>query len=183
MTGEHLNTSLNLPLILCRCNCNDTCGSVSPPKVPFRTGQTLGVSLLSDKYLNLVGKSSVRWISIVNSFCLLFIIIQGVLGLLEVNFTQTELRNKLFLFLGGTTARSKPTNLAARTRYQSAKVTALSFYLSAIALAIICPATFISSIVINEIRVWGYPVSEQPDAVGQVGYSSLPLEGLKLTAF
>lgn len=38
---------------------------------------------------------------------------------------------------------------------------------------------FIGSVIINEVNVWGYPVSEQFDAVGQVRYPRIQQEHLQ----
>ena len=50
-----------------------------------------------------------------------------------------------------------------------AKWISASVYLFSVFMAIACPMLFISSVVINEIYVRFYPVSEQNDAVGQWG--------------
>ncbi|KAL8627431.1 hypothetical protein Q9189_006869 [Teloschistes chrysophthalmus] len=57
-----------------------------------------------------------------------------------------------------------------RTRYFLAKAIACIWYIAAWAAAVVCPAVFISSVIIDEIYVWGYPVSEKYDAVGQASH-------------
>jgi len=154
-------------LNLCRCNCNDTCGAVSLPNPPFRHGQNLQAFLLSDRTQNLLQKDAVRWVSIVNTCFLCFIVVHGILGLLEINMTQAELRNKIFLLLADKKPYSERATIGSKTRYYIAKSIALSFFIGAIVAAILCPAVYISSVIINEILTWGYPVTEQGDAIGQ----------------
>ena len=91
--------------------------------------------------------------------------------MLEVNFTQAELRNKMFLLLAGNKPYSERANIGSKTHYHIAKSISLSFFIGAIAAAIICPAVYVSSVVINEINTWAFPVAERPDAIGQASNS------------
>lgn len=149
------------------CNCNDSCGAVSLSQAPFRTGQSLQPYLISDMTIKLVLSKTVFWVGIVDALLLGFIFGHGILALLEVKLTQAELRNKVFLIIGGRSSFSHRPNFASKARYYIAKAVASTFFLIAIAVAIITPVVFTVSIIINEINVWGYPVSERPDAVGQ----------------
>lgn len=79
----------------------------------------------------------------------------------------------MFLILCGRVACHDRDGMASRTRYFIAKAIACLWYITAWVVAIISPMVFISSVIINEINVWGYPVSEKYDAVGQV--SLVPL--------
>ncbi|KAL9584067.1 MAG: hypothetical protein Q9212_002345 [Teloschistes hypoglaucus] len=63
--------------------------------------------------------------------------------------------------------------MASRARYCIAKTVACNWYIIPWVVAIISPFVFISSVIINEIYVWGYPVSEKFDAVGQVSRLTL----------
>ncbi|KAI9797217.1 MAG: hypothetical protein M1833_005626 [Piccolia ochrophora] len=56
-----------------------------------------------------------------------------------------------------------------RSLFFAAKWTAAAVYLFSVFMAVACPMLFISSVVMNEIYVRFYPVSEQNDAVGQWG--------------
>lgn len=113
------------------------------------------------------------WGFIVNVCFLCFIVVHGILSLVEANFTQAELRNKIFLLLAGNKPYVERASKSSKTRYYMAKSIALSFFIGAIVAAIICPAVYVSSVIINEIITWGYPVSEQPDAIGQVSNPGL----------
>ena len=124
--------------------------------------------LISDRTISLTNKDSVNYIYALNILFLCFIAGHGILGLLEVNFTQAELRNKMMLLLAGKIAYADRVDWASKTRYGLAKFMASSFFAGAIVAAVICPAVFISSVIINEISTFGYPVSERSDAVGQV---------------
>ena len=97
----------------------------------------------------------------------------GVLGLLEIHFTQAGLRNKVFLLLAGRIPYYGRVGFASKARYYIAKATASLSFMLAIIAAIVAPAVFISSVIINEINVWGYPVSERFDAVGQASYPTI----------
>ncbi|KAL8829958.1 MAG: hypothetical protein Q9191_001713 [Dirinaria sp. TL-2023a] len=144
--------------------CNDTCGAVSVPHTPFRKGQALQAYLISDSTIKLTSTDSVYQASIIDAVFLCFIIGHGILGLLEVEITQAELRNKTFLLLSGPGSYRTRIGFVSRTRYYIAKSIGSFLFMLAIAVAIISPAVFISSAIINEIIVWGYPISEAPDA-------------------
>lgn len=116
---------------------------------------------------------AVYWGFIVNVCFLCFIVVHGILSLVEANFTQAELRNKIFLLLAGNKPYVERASKSSKTRYYMAKSIALSFFIGAIVAAIICPAVYVSSVIINEIITWGYPVSEQSDAIGQVSNPGL----------
>lgn len=154
-------------LISSRCGCNDTCGAASP-RAPFRKDQGLQAFLVSDRTLNLTYKTSVNVTYLLNALFLCFIIVHGILGILEVQFTQAELRNKMFLLTAGKMPYSDRTGFASRARFRLGKFMAASFFVGAIVAAVICPAVFISSVIINEIVTWGLPVGERFDGVGQV---------------
>ena len=149
------------------CGCNDTCGAVSLSQAPFRTGQNLQAYLVSNTTIKLTQSEAIFWFNIVDALLLIFIFGHGILGLLEVKFTQAELRNKVFLVIGGKSSYSDRAGFASKARYYIAKAIASLFFIFAIAVAIVSPAVFTFSVVINEIKVWGYPVSERSDNVGQ----------------
>ncbi|KAL8826269.1 MAG: hypothetical protein Q9191_003908 [Dirinaria sp. TL-2023a] len=149
-----------------KCNCNDTCGAASP-RAAFRKDQGLQAFLVSDSTFRLNMKDSVSVVYILNLAFLCFIIVHGVLGILEVQYTQAELRNRMFVWLAGKAPYGDRIGLAARVRYRFAKFMASSFFIGAIVAAVICPAIFVSSVIINEIVTWGYPVGERADGVGQ----------------
>jgi len=149
------------------CNCNDTCGAVSLSQAPFRTGQNLQIYLVLDTTIKLTLSDAVLWIHFVDAFLFIFIFGHGILGLLEIKFTQAELRNKVFLIFGGKSSYSDRAGFVSEARYYIAKAIATLSFIFAIAVAIMTPAVFTISVIINEINVWGYPVSERSDAVGQ----------------
>ena len=124
--------------------------------------------LVSDQVDKLAFDSVTLKISALNALFLCFITVQGIIGLLEIRFTQAEIRSKIFLLLGGRSSYDRRRGLASRARFHFAKLTALSLYLCAVMVAIVSPAIFISSVIVNEINTWDYPSSERNDAVGQV---------------
>ena len=155
-------------LRLSRCNCNNTCGAGSPSYAPFRRGQSFQPLLVAERGLKLAGEDSVNNAFIENAVCLCFITVRGIIGLFEVNFTQASLRNKTFLLLSGRTSGRGPVDSNFKARFYFAKVVAACLFLGSVAAAVICPAVFISSIIINEIPVWQFPVGDSFDAIGQV---------------
>ena len=169
------------------CQCNDTCGAVVPNGFPFRHGQSLQAVLTSDRSNNLGEKSAVSNAFYVNAIFLLFFLSHGILGLIEASWSQIHVRDTIFRRLGGTTRRSLRKSLASKTRHYIGKYTACFFFISAIVTTVLCPPVFISSVIINEIETWNWPVAyvsfsqksqslsltstsrETYDAVGQVG--------------
>ncbi|KAL8662462.1 MAG: hypothetical protein Q9202_004705 [Teloschistes flavicans] len=102
------------------CNCTDSCGALSLPDFPFRRGQSLQAYLISKRTWILLRSSYVNGANFVNTLFLGFIMVHGTLGLLEVKFTQAEVRNKM-------------------TRYFIAKAIACLWYITAWVVAIISP--------------------------------------------
>ena len=152
-----------------RCNCNDTCGAVVPNGFPYRNGQSLQAVLTSDRSIQLREKSSVYYAFIVNVVFLLFILSHGILGLIEASWSQQHIRDTIFRKLGGTTRRSLRRSLASKLRHYMGKYTAGFFFVSAIVITILCPPIFISSVIINEIVTWNWPVAYvSPDPKPQV---------------
>ena len=142
-----------------RCQCNDTCGAVVPNGFPFRNSQSLQALLTSDRSNNLNDKSSVQYTFFVNGFCLLFILLHGILGLIEASWSQQHVRDTIFRRLGGTTRHSSRRSLASKTRHFIGRYTAAFFFVSAIVVTVLCPPVFISSVIINEIMTWDWPVA------------------------
>lgn len=122
-------------------------------------------------------------VSALNIVVLCFITIHGMCSLPEISLTQAALRNKIFLRLGGKSSYDRRKSLVSKTRFYFGKLIALCFFLCAVVVAIVSPFVFISSVIVNEIDTWGYPISESPDAVGQVSCSQHHLRMTRLTAF
>ncbi|CAD6584530.1 MAG: hypothetical protein ASARMPRED_001787 [Alectoria sarmentosa] len=161
--GIYSSTVYNL------CQCNDTCGAVVPNGFPFRNGQSLQAVLTSDRSNDLNEKSSVYYAFYVNAIFLLFILSHGILGLIEASWSQQHIRDTIFRRLSGTTRHSLRRSLASKIRHHIGKYTAGFFFVSAIVVTVLCPPVFISSVIINEIVTWNWPVAENYDAVGQWG--------------
>ena len=142
-----------------RCQCNDTCGAVSPNGFPFRHGQSLQALLTSDRSSYLDEKSSVSYAFVVNAVFLFIIVAHGILSLMEAWWSQQHIRDTIFRRLSGATRRSLQKGLVSRTRHYIGKYTAAFFFLSAIVVTVVCPPLFISSVIINEIVTWDWPVS------------------------
>ena len=141
------------------CQCNDTCGSVVPNGFPYRKGQSLQALLVSDRLTTLDENPSVGYASIVNAIFLLFILSHGILGLIEASWSQQHIRDTIFRRLSGTTRRSLRRTLASKMRHYMGKCVAGFFFASAILVTVLCPPVFISSVIINEIRTWDWPVA------------------------
>ena len=150
-----------------RCQCNDTCGAVSIAGIPFRKDTAVQAWLVHDKTTALLQTNSYLVVYTVNFLFLAFIVCQGMLGLIESQWTPAEMRNWIFRITGGIDTYHGRT-FASKCRYFFGKVIAGNFYVWAVLGAIICPAVFVSSVIVDEILAWGYPVNESFDAIGQV---------------
>ena len=151
--GIDSSTTYNL------CQCNDTCGAVVPNGFPFRHGQSLQAVLTSNRSTDLGEKSSVEYAFFVNAIFLLFILCHGILGLIEASWSQQHIRDTIFRRLSGTIRSSLRKSLASKTRYYMGKYTAGFFFVCAIVVTVLCPPVFISSVIINEIVTWNWPVA------------------------
>ena len=123
--------------------------------------------LVRDKTTALLETNSYIIVYAINLLFLAFIVCQGILGLIESQWTPAEIRNWIFRITGGTDAYHTRT-FASKSRYYFGKVTAGNLYIWTVLGAIICPAVFVSSVITDEILAWGYPVNESFDAIGQV---------------
>ncbi|KFY14814.1 hypothetical protein V492_02399 [Pseudogymnoascus sp. VKM F-4246] len=173
-----------------KCECIDFCGTLSP-FAPMRSGENM-VPYLITKADKAVGTDNFRKIFSVNLFALLFITVNGAIGVLESYYSQSEVRNAIFRVLNADLrlwikvlfegereddmlrrlSRVEPKTVETkrkRIRYYIAKSVAASFYIVAIFLSLICPAVFISSIVTSELFIQTFPPSEHSDAIGAWG--------------
>ena len=130
--------------------------------------------IVSDRVASLAWDPATIIISALNALLLCFITAQGIFGLLEISYTQAQIRNKIFLLLGGRSSYDTRRGLISKARFRFAKLIALSFFLCPVIVAIVSPAVFISSVVVNEINTWNFPSSERNDAVGQVSCHQRP---------
>ena len=169
-----------------RCQCNDTCATVVRNDFPFRHGQSLQAVLTSDRSINIDETPSMSYAFVVNATILFIVLAHGILSLIEASWSQQHVRDTVFRRLSGNSRRSLRRGLISITRHYVGKYTAAFFFLSAIVVTAICPPLFISSVIINEIVTWTWPVAyvstnlgfyglsltstfrEQYDAVGQV---------------
>lgn len=142
-----------------RCQCNDTCGAVVPNGSPFRKGQSLQAVLTSDRSNNIGEKSSVYYAFVVNALFLLSILSHGILGLIEASWSQQHIRDTIFRRLSGTTRRSSRKSLSSKIRHHMGKCIAGFLFAPAIVVTVLCPPVFISSMIINEIVTWRWPVA------------------------
>ena len=145
---------------------------MSLPHAPFRKGQNLQAYLMSDRIFNLeFNNGTMIRVSALNTVVLCFITIHGIFSLPDISFTQATLRNKIFLWLAGRSPYDRRKSLLSKARFYFGKFIAFCFFLCAVMVAIMSPLVFVSSVILNEIDTWGYPISEQNDAVGQVSRS------------
>ncbi|CAF9943815.1 MAG: hypothetical protein ALECFALPRED_001399 [Alectoria fallacina] len=150
-----------------RCNCTDTCGAFDLPHTPLRHNQGASALLISDTIDILTGSKLVIGLFVANSMFLLWITGQGILGLIQNQWDQVTVRNWAFRTFAGSTPKRDRTTFGSKLRYYFGKTVAGYYFLIVIAVAFICPFVFVSSVIINEIITWSWPVSESEDAVGQ----------------
>lgn len=148
-------------------------GAFNLPHTPLRHNQGASALLISDTIDILTGSKLVESLFLVNSMFLLWIIAQGILGLIENQWDQTTVRNWAFRTVAGTTPKQQRIAFGSRLRYYFGKIVAGYYFVVAIAVAFICPFVFVSSVIINEFVTWSWPVSESEDAVGQVSCSTI----------
>ena len=172
------------------CQCVDFCGLFGP-STPMRKNANMVASL--GRPISELANSSRPLANLekFNQSVLAVIVVQGILGLIESQFTQAEVRNLVFrvlyaeprdfiilLFegereekllkkLGMQSASTKPqTSLRWRVQFQIARFVAAAFFVFAIFFAVLALAVFVTNVVTNELYLTYWPVSEHSDAVG-----------------
>ena len=148
------------------CDCTDTCGFNAPDNAPFRKGSNLQAWLLRDKVDNVVWSEDFATLYTTNLIAVAAIILHGIFSLLEIQWTQADVRDSVFHFLAGRGPWSQR-GFLSRGRYYSGKTIAIAVYSTALLVAIISPFVFISSVIMNELFAWVWP-SEDLDVVGEV---------------
>jgi hypothetical protein len=172
------------------CQCVDFCGLLGP-STPMRQYANM-VPSLSRSISELANTSQpLQNLEKFNEFVLAVIVVQGILGLIESQFTQAEVRNLVFrvlyaeprdfiilLFegqrqekllkkLGMQKASTKPnTSFRWKLQFQIARLVAAAFFVFAIFFAVLALAVFVTTVITNEIYLTMWPVSERSDAVG-----------------
>jgi hypothetical protein len=151
----------------------DTCGIASVDNVIFRKNSNLqALHVHYDSLQALVRTTTGIVIYLFNISFVTFIALQYISALAEYQWSPQHVRNRLFLSLAGLSPRDRriltESRKGTRSRYRSniSKFIAGSGYLTSILVFIISPFAFVSSIVINELQMWGWP-SENYDAIGQ----------------
>ena len=134
----------------------------------MRQNQGVSAWLISDTIGHLIDNKYLGYIYSVNSLFLVWIIAQGILGIIENQWTQAEVRNWTFRTFAGKIPLKERATFRSRLRYYFVKTVAGFYFVAAIAVAFVCPFIFVSSVIVNEIITWIYPVGESEDAVGQV---------------
>ena len=134
----------------------------------MRDNQGVSALLISNIIGKLLDSSLVNRLYKANSLFLIWIIAQGILGIIENQWTQARVRNWTFRIFAGTTPLEERATFGSRLRYYFGKAVAGFYFVAAIACAFVCPFIFVSSVVVNEFITWSLPVSEREDAVGQV---------------
>ncbi|KFY32624.1 hypothetical protein V493_00022 [Pseudogymnoascus sp. VKM F-4281 (FW-2241)] len=173
-----------------RCDCIDFCGTLSP-NAPMRAGTNMVPHLLTNAVETVLTKGFDNFY-ILNLFALVFITVNGAIGVLESYYSQSEVRNAIFrvfnsdlrlwikvMFEGvreeellrryGLEDMDMKETTWKKVRYHIAKGIAALFYLLAIFLSIICPIVFITSVISSEIYIQAFPPSEHSDAIGAWG--------------
>ena len=146
-------------------------GAFDLPHTPLRHNQGASALLISDTIDVLTDSTVVISLYLANCLFLIWIIAQGIIGLIENQWDQKTVRNWVFRTFAGTTPKKQRTTFGSRLRYYFVKTVAGYYFIVAIVVALICPFVFVSSVIINEIFTWSWPVGESEDAVGQVSYT------------
>jgi hypothetical protein len=172
------------------CQCADFCGLLGP-STPMRKHANM-VPWLSRPISEIANSSRpLQNLYKFDEFVLAIIVAQGILGLIESQFSQAEVRNLVFrvlyaeprdfiilLFegerqekllkkLGMQNASSKPkTSLRWKLQFQFARLVAAAFFVFAMFFAVLAIAVFVTNVVTQEIYLGFWPVSEHSDAVG-----------------
>jgi len=174
------------------CNCIDFCGLLSPT-APLRHGANMvayiGMSV-SERVLNKGLNAIEKTYEFVYAIWV-FTLIHGVLTLLSIRSSPIEVRNAIFrtlnadgaamvgfffkgdrrkrmlqrLHIKDATTTGNDTTYRKIRRY-FAKLSATTYLAITVLGAIVYPAVFVTTIVLNELVIDGCPVSEYSDAVG-----------------
>lgn len=174
------------------CNCADFCGLLSPT-APLRKGTNMVAYIGLSISENTVSKG---YNAIAKTYEFIYIIwivalAQGVLSLLSIQSSPMQLRNTIFkifnadtativkfffrgerrkrilqrLHMKDATTASNPT-IYRKIRLHFAKLSATAYLVITVLGAVVYPAAFIVTVVLNELIVDQYPVSEDSGAVG-----------------
>ena len=175
-----------------RCECSDFCGLLGP-KAPLRSGTSMvafiGLSI-SEKALskgaNVIDKTF-EFIYIIWVLALA----QGALSLLSIQSSPTQVRNTIFRILNADRATivsfffrgerrrrilrrlhiqdatiTSNTRIYRKLRRSFAKLSATAYVTITVVGAIVYPAVFFLTIVLSELVIDAFPVSEESDSVG-----------------
>ena len=115
-----------------------------------------------------------------NEFFIIFAIVQGILGLIQSRWSQRTVRNYLFSRLAPSSPKTRSSSFRTKAQWTTAKMMAATYYLLSVLMAICCPAFFVSNLVVQEILLFNYPISEPYTSVGQ--WSSWASLGLAVMA-
>lgn len=147
-----------------RCQCTDFCGILSP-STPLRSSTNM-VAVLGRHFAEKgVNKQGFLNLLSANFLALAFIILHGTVGILTCRSSQAGVRNFVFRCLNKGATGSRKTFLRKLQTF-FAKLVAANFYIFATFGAFLCPIVFVGTIVVNELLVNIFPVSEHSDAVG-----------------
>ena len=147
------------------CGCKDKCSLVESI-APFRPGGST-VPAITSSNADALDKPGFHGVFDFNIAAMIFVIIQGLLAIIQSQWSQQRVRNFIFRFLAVKDPYRLHTSFLRRARQKLAKWTAAGFYLLAIFSAVSCAAIFFINLVINELVLHVLPVSEPPQAIGQ----------------
>ncbi|RDL29901.1 uncharacterized protein BP5553_10528 [Venustampulla echinocandica] len=173
-----------------RCNCIDFCGVLGDDS-PMRKSGNMVAGLPTESALA-AQTTGFNNLYIINYLALVFIFVNGIVGIIGSRFSQEQVRNTIFRFLNADRRKlvsklfggQRKNELLARFglqnpdvspttwskwRYVLAKGIATFFYLTAVSLTILCPIVFVTNIIVNEVAIGMFPVGERSDAVGAWG--------------
>lgn len=160
-----------------KCQCFDTCGTASLETAPFRKGTGMQAWLIDDSTQTIMSSSRFA-VAVYFVLSALFVsLAQGLLSILAFKSTQKEVRNWVYRKLTSSQVRGRACgNLEEentrpplpKARFM-AKIIAAGLYLMSASIAILSPAAFITSVVVNELYIHQFSTSESEGAVGQWG--------------
>ncbi|KAF1983766.1 hypothetical protein K402DRAFT_435568 [Aulographum hederae CBS 113979] len=165
-----------------RCSCIDFC-ALHNPSAPLRGSSSMVPLLARSVSYNNLDLSSGNLTTLVDSISV-YVLFQGFIAMLEVKWSQSQIRNGVFHFLSRLGRRNAEySNIAAPNERPPlstpshkdgiqtliAKLIASSLYIGAALGGLFFPFLFLVTIITNELWLGFTPSSERSDAIGAWG--------------
>ena len=166
------------------CNCVDFCGLLSP-YAPLRTGQNMVANVGRNRTASLIftEQGNIRHVFVdlttVTQFVLVFALVQGIVALLQGNYSQQQVRDWIYRLLSMKgrnvfnkresvflTPQQQHQNFYREGRHWFAKIVAASYYVISVVTLVLYFPVFALTIAISEVLVGDFPESEHSDSIG-----------------